>query len=198
VQRAKKQRGGVIRLRHMPVTYEGLKRIESSETRRTDTPSALRRSAIKIADQVFQWRPYDEDMQASEDHVRNLAREIKDGKPLDPVLVTAIGQAFYLVEGHHRMEAYHTANWKKPIPVEVYTGSLSDARDEAFARNYKDKLAMSPDAKGEAAWRRFLEHELSNAELSERFFVHRNTVTNMARAEKALLEANKNPSEVRL
>jgi hypothetical protein len=108
VRTTKKQHRGVIRLR-TPVTYEDLKRVESSEKRRTDGPWALSRSAINVADKVFQWRPYHEDMQGSEDHVRVLVRAIGSGKerrPLDAVQVTAVGQTFYLVDAHHRMEAY--------------------------------------------------------------------------------------------
>ena len=61
----KRRRRGVKRYR-TAITYEDLKRIESSETPRTDTPKALSRSAIKIADQVFQWRPADEDNRADQ------------------------------------------------------------------------------------------------------------------------------------
>jgi hypothetical protein len=74
-----RRRAAVLRLR-TEVTYEDLKRIESTEQKRTDTPRALPRSAIKVADKVFQWRPHDEDMQGSEDHVRVLVRAIGTGK----------------------------------------------------------------------------------------------------------------------
>src|SRR4051812_3249355 len=114
MQRVKK-RGSVIRFRNSPVTYDDLKRIESREPRRADTPQELRRSAIQIADKVFQRR-----LRVSDDHVRYLVAQLKSGEPLKAVLVTAVGQEFYLVEGHHRMEAYHTVKWKKPIPVEVF------------------------------------------------------------------------------
>ncbi len=194
----KYQRGGVIRLR-TSVTYEDLKRVESSEKRRADAPKALPRSAIKVADKVFQWRLQDEDMQGSEDHVRVLVRALgtgKERKPLDAVLVTAVGKTFYLVDGHHRMEAYHTAKWAKQIPVEVFKGSLSDARDEAFARNLKDKLPMSLQAKLQAAWVRFNEHDLSWNVLKVRFGVSRGTIANMARRRKALLDVGKDPFEV--
>jgi len=194
-----RQRAAVLRL-HSEVTYEDLKRIESTEERRTDTPKALPRSAIIVADKVFQWRQPEEDMQGSEEHVRTLVREIgtgKERKPLDLVLVTAVGQAFYLVDGHHRMEAYHTAKWAAPIPVEVFKGSLRDARDEAFSRNYKDKLPMTPEAKLEAAWVRFNEGDLSWSELEERFRVSNGTIARMSKARKALLEAKQNPAEVR-
>jgi hypothetical protein len=44
--------------------------------------------------------PYDGARQDSEDHVRTLEVELATGKPLDLVLVVAVGRAFYLVEGH--------------------------------------------------------------------------------------------------
>ncbi|MBR1285405.1 ParB N-terminal domain-containing protein [Bradyrhizobium sp. AUGA SZCCT0177] len=193
------KRAAVLRL-HSEVTYEDLKRIESTEERREEHPKALPRSAIIVADKVFQWRPPEEDMTRSEEHVRTLTRAIGTGKvrkPLDPVLVTAVGQFFYLVDGHHRMEAYHTAKWNKPIPVEVYQGSLRDARDEAFSRNYKDKLPMSLEAKSEAAWRRYLEGDLSRRDLVKRFRVAYGTVQNMKLAKEALRAKGEDPSEVR-
>jgi ParB-like nuclease domain len=173
---------------------------DGERCRSIDTPKTLPRSAIIVADKVFQWRPPEEDMKGSEEHVRTLVGEIgtgKERKPLDPVLVIAVGQFFYLVDGHHRMDAYHTANWSKPIPVEVFKGSLRDARDEAFSRNYKDKLPMSQEAKSEAAWVRFNEGDLSWSELEERFRVSNGTIARMSKARKALLEANQNPAEVR-
>lgn len=188
----KRHRGGVKRLRTQ-VTFEDLKRIDSSETRRTDTPKTLFRSAINIANQAFQWRP---DAETSVDHVRTLVAALGTGKPLERVLVVPVGRAFYLVEGHHRMDAYATVNWRKPIPVEVYAGPLSDARDEAFARNCKDKLPMSTEAKLEAAWKRFNEGGLSWSALVDRFYVAKGTVARMSKKRKELLADGKNPSEV--
>jgi hypothetical protein len=43
-------------------------------------------------------------------------------------------------------------NWNGPVPVQVYRGSLEDARIEAFNQNSKDKLPMSPRDKMEGAW----------------------------------------------
>jgi len=40
-----------------------------------------------------------------------------------------------------------------PVPVRVFNGSLDEAINEALKGNSKDKLAMSPREKSEAAWR---------------------------------------------
>ena len=111
-------RGMVLRIR-TETTYADLRRIESTEERCTDTPRTLPISRIKVADKVFQWRLPEEDIRGSEEHVRELVRSIgtgKDSKPLDPVVVTAVGQSFYLIEGHHRIDAYRTASGRRVSP----------------------------------------------------------------------------------
>ena len=84
-----------------------------TETRRTDRPRALTFRNIHVADRVFQWRIREDNLAADIAHIRELARTIMDKrKPLDPLLVTAIGQRFYVVDGHHRLEAYRLAKWR--------------------------------------------------------------------------------------
>lgn len=81
-----------------------------TEKRRTDRPRALTFRNIHVADRVFQWRIREDNLAADIAHIRELARTIKDKrKPLDPLLVTAIGQRFFVVDGHHRLEAYRLA-----------------------------------------------------------------------------------------
>jgi hypothetical protein len=89
-----------------------------------------------------------------ENHIHTLARAIQDkGKPLERLLVLPVGESFYVIDGHHRLAAYDTAGWTKGIPVEVFTGSLTEARVRALASNVQDKLPMTTQAKSEAAWR---------------------------------------------
>ena len=122
-------RGMVLRIR-TETTYADLRRIESTEERCTDTPRTLPISRIKVADKVFQWRLPEEDIRGSEEHVRELVRSIgtgKDSKPLDPVVVTAVGQSFYLIEVRSRrtaktsclktQEAKVEALWKSAVPL---------------------------------------------------------------------------------
>ena len=75
----------------------------------------MRLAEIHVATPVFQWRLEDEDLLADERHVWDLvsALELKDPpEPLDPILVTAIGQRFFVVDGHHRVDAYLTFGYR--------------------------------------------------------------------------------------
>ena len=69
-----------------------------------------------------------------------------------PILVFSVGDAFYVVDGHHRLAAYDTAQWQKPIPATVFEGTLEAAADAGRAGNIRDKLPMSRNDKREAAW----------------------------------------------
>ena len=103
---------------------------------------------------MFQWRIREDNLAADIAHIRELARTIEDKKrPLDPILVTAVGKKFYVVDGHHRLEAYRLAKWRKEIPVRYFEGNLKEAQEEAWRRNYKNKLPMRHADKLEAAWR---------------------------------------------
>jgi hypothetical protein len=119
------------------------------------TSRTVAREAIQIAEAVFQWRGSpSRDQWDRSNHVHTLAKALKEnGKPLARLLVVPVGQRFYVIDGHHRLAAYDTVGWTKGIPVEVFTGSLTDARVRALASNVKDKLPMTTQAKSEAAWR---------------------------------------------
>jgi ParB-like chromosome segregation protein Spo0J len=114
---------------------------------------SLLRDSIVIAVKAFQWRLPNENEGARDDHIQTLANAIRDTrKPLEPILVFSVGDAFYVVDGHHRLAAYDTAQWQKPIPATVFEGTLEAAADAARAGNIRDKLPMSRNDKREAAW----------------------------------------------
>jgi len=110
------------------VNDAALERLEKIEPRREDTPSKLALSDIHVADKVFQWRLPDEDVLADTRFVQELvdALEVQEPplQPFEPLLVVPIGQRFFLVDGHHRLDAYATFGWKEPVPVEVFPGNL--------------------------------------------------------------------------
>jgi ParB-like nuclease family protein len=81
--------------------------IEKKQKRRADRPQALALADINVADKVFQWRNRDENLAQSAHHLKELARVLEaTKKPLDPIVVTAVEDRFFLLEGHHRLEAY--------------------------------------------------------------------------------------------
>lgn len=115
-------------------------------------PKSLPLSAIKIDSAVFQFR--EPQQYASAAHIAELAKTPKDGKPLAAVDVWWGGDGYYLIDGHHRVEAYKAAKWQatKPVPVAVYRGSLTQALLKAGHGNTPDKLAMTKGEKTQAAW----------------------------------------------
>jgi ParB-like nuclease domain len=121
---------------------------EGSQRRTVD------RKSIYLAEAVFQWRgDRRRDQWDRDNHIYKLSKAIQDsGKPLDRLLVMHVGGRYYVIDGHHRLAAYDTAGWAKGIPVEVFAGSLTQARVRALASNVKDKLPMTAQAKSEAAW----------------------------------------------
>jgi hypothetical protein len=163
------------------VDAEQLEKRARTEKRREDRPRTLRFKDIHVADQVFQWRIRDDNLAADIAHIKELARTIEDKrKALDPILVTAVGKMFYVVDGHHRLEAYRLAKWQKEIPVTYFEGSLREARDEAWRRNYKNKLPMTRGDKLEAAWRLVKEGRLTQTAISDLTTISVRTIATMA------------------
>ncbi|WP_284280717.1 ParB/RepB/Spo0J family partition protein, partial [Bradyrhizobium liaoningense] len=108
-----------------------------------------------MAESVFQWRGGARaDKREREEHIRTLATALKNqGTPLERLTVWPVAGRLYVLDGHHRLAAYDTVKWPKPIPVEVFEGDLDEARLRALAGNIKDKLRMTSRQKSEVAWR---------------------------------------------
>jgi ParB-like nuclease domain len=132
----------------------------------------LERQDIHVAERgVFQWRRPDQrdsqwlrpDQLRSTDHITTLVSGLKaTGAPFKPILVFWAGDRFFAVDGHHRLAAYDLIEWKAPIPVEVFVGSLGEARMEALDRNIKDQLPMTDVEKREVAWQLVKENPPEN------------------------------------
>src|SRR5262245_47120804 len=141
---------------------------------------ALRTYELCVADRVFQWRLPKKNWFEDERHTQELVRVISEHKkPLDPILVTAIGKKFYVVDGHHRVDAYSTVGWTRPVPVEYFEGSLNEARVEAFKRNSKNKLSMTREDKLEGAWRLVKEGEHTQVQIAAITTVAVRTISTM-------------------
>lgn len=134
-------------------SLEDLLKIEEATDRISLRPEALPVTDLQIADQVFQWRKFTSELAHEEAHVKELVRVIETSeKPLDPILVTVVGDSYYVVDGHHRVLAYRAAKWSSPVPVVYFEGSVDEARLEGLRLNIKNKLPMTRDDKFEAAW----------------------------------------------
>ena len=149
------------------VTYEQLAKAEQKETRPTKRPKSVHVGELCVADRVFQWRLPKQNWFEEERHTRELVRVLSEHKkPLDPILVAVVGSKLYVVDGHHRVDAYHTVKWNRPVPVQYFEGTLKEARVEAFKQNSKNKLPMTPDDKYEGAWKLVKEGEDTQVEIA--------------------------------
>lgn len=165
---------------------------------RDDTPSHLALDAIKRETSLFQPR-FDSIAYApgrSDAHITHLAKVAKAGGELDPVKVTAFGNEWYLLDGHHRLEAYRAAEWTRPVPVEVRHSELvGDERvawaiQESVEENKKNHLAMSEADKLDAAWWAVARNdELSISATAKLYGVSDRSVANMRKARSILTEA---------
>ena len=137
------------------LTLEDLKRLEAEGPPPLERPETLSLKDIHVAPLVFQWRPADEELAFEKQLMSDLVRFIEGDDPpraLDAIVVAAIGKQFFVIDGHLRLDAYHTAQWKGPA-VRQYPGTLKEAEAAALKLNVKNKLPMTQNAKSEAAWR---------------------------------------------
>jgi hypothetical protein len=134
------------------INLEDLEDIERTEERTDKRPNQLPLESIHVASDAFQPRLVDEDRRASEDHIRDLARALEQGDDLPPLLITPVGQKFFLVDGHHRLGAYMAVEWNKSIPVAIFEGSVREAHDASLEQNNKNKLPMTSASRNEKAW----------------------------------------------
>jgi len=108
---------------------------------------------------VFQPRTLEGILAEDEEFIRDLVKVLKnsDGKPMDPITVWYGGRNYYVIDGHHRLEAYRRY-WgencrEKVIPCTEFKGSLVEAMEFAGQANHKNKLPMRQDMRMNFAWR---------------------------------------------
>jgi len=160
-----------------------LERLVQTEPRRHDAPSVLALSDISVANAAFQWRLADEDVLADTRFVEELvdALDAQDAplKPFEPLLVAPVGKQFFLVDGHHRLDAYLTFGWEGPVPVEIFSGDLQEAILEAWKRNAHNKLPMTTASRFEAAWKLVKTDKFTKRQITGLTNVRRSTLTTM-------------------
>jgi hypothetical protein len=113
----------------------------------------LKLNDIRVAERAFQWRSFGPNQLPSDDHILEMARALHEGgDPLAPITVFAVAGAFYVIDGHHRLAAYHTARWERGVPARLFDGTLDDAWRESLRCNVQNKLPMTKRDKINAAW----------------------------------------------
>jgi ParB-like chromosome segregation protein Spo0J len=174
-----------------------LKKLEASEQKTSERPSALFLNELFVDLDTFQWRVTKYNKIASDEHIRTLVRVLKStGESFQPLLVYPIGKRFVVIDGHHRLSAYRKARWKKPIPITVFEGSLDKARLAALEANIRDKLPLSKLEKTEAAWKLVNDNKLSKAQIVKLGLASDGTVAVMRKVRKKLVDDGKELSRL--
>jgi hypothetical protein len=87
-----------------------------------------------------------------------LKTRISNVGELNAVTVIKLGDAWVLIDGHHRVEAYRkTKGWTKPIKCQWFAGTVREAVDVGVQRNSELNLEMSQQDRWEQAWKRVLD-----------------------------------------
>lgn len=160
-------------------------------------PKELPIREIYVDRPTFQWRVPKFNKVESAEHLRALVRVLKStGEPLEPLLVYPMNGRFFVIDGHHRLDAYRKARWKRPIPVKVFEGTYDDARLAALTGNTKDKLRLSGPEKREAAWKLVNEGKLSKAEIVKLGVASDGTIAFMRRVRNKLIAEGKDPTKL--
>lgn len=163
-----------------------------------DLPDRLPLKSISLLPSVFQCRSgASEKTGVTEDgkaHVACLAAELNASaaKELDPITVMRIDGKNVLIDGHHRLHAYRSAE-RSEIPVEYFSdeGGPRAALLNVGAANRKTKLVMSAGDRSQWGWELVKAGGFSKADVRAGSGVSDGTVAEMRRVLKGLREAGK-------
>lgn len=160
----------------------------------TDAERELRRlpiTEIQTMEALFQPRQCDDETSKSGAHLGELLRALKARGSLEPIVVLKAGGEWWVVDGHHRLEAYRRKAAEQSgrgkrltyIPVKVLSAeTLADAFDVSVEGNSQDRLNMTKEEKLEAAWQRVLLGVASASRISEVTSISERTVCTMRRS----------------
>ena len=126
----------------------------------TATPSQLPLNALHLEVEVFQPRDLASDTATKVAHIKTLEEAIyhTSGNRLEPLVVWWSGCRWYVIDGHHRLQAYQNVHKRgkvkvRTVPVQVFKGTVIEAMEEATRLNSRDKLPMTQDDKFNRAWK---------------------------------------------
>lgn len=166
-----------------------IERISNGGPAPTPAPKRLSVDDIGRMPELFQPRSSEE--WRSTAHVNALSTSISNSKGanagamLVPVLVFWVGDAWFCLDGHHRLAAIvKKKRAGASVGVEVFSGSVDEAMMEATRRNSPNKLSMNEKDKSERAWQLFMSGTGTHKAIAEASGVTTKTVQRMARAVK--------------
>lgn len=91
---------------------------------------------------------------ASEEHVARLCVKLQGGKDeqLEPLLIADVDGVLYLVDGHHRLQAYRKAK-RSLVPVRIRSSAMADAVMASKLVNLDGtKIPLTREQAAEACW----------------------------------------------
>jgi hypothetical protein len=157
------------------------------------TPPRIRSGFLPIKNvninlEVFQCRQDDsfgEVKRLSKSHIEELRERLKLSE-LDAITVFNVGGSWYVIDGHHRLEAYRLEG-RKQIPVTVFKGNAKDALFYGVKENSKSKISLTKEQRSELCWRFIIEDGgISKSETANAFSVSERLVGYMRSRYKEL------------
>ncbi len=109
-------------------------------------PSRVPLSSVTTLRTLFQVREEDPG------HIEEIARALRAGANVPPLLIFNTGKRLILIDGHHRLEAHRLAGLED-VAIEVFSGSATEAVLQACSANSATKLPMTASQRQDAAWR---------------------------------------------
>ena len=194
------------------MNYSKLKLLEESwvkshSSRPKQQVCALGLHALSLAPEVFQGRMDDVSGYLQEKHACDLAKSIKNTRfHLEPMIVFWIDGNYYIIDGHHRYEAYNRCEHDVPelmaqIPVDEFRGTFHEAKILSATANTKNKLPMETIEKREIAWQ-FLnlgkDYYVSQVNITVITGVTKNTVTKYKKLMEDYVKEGLNPKDYSL
>ena len=168
---------------------------------------ALGLHALSLAPEVFQGRMADVSGYLQEKHACDLAKSIKNTRThLEPMTVFWIDGNYYIIDGHHRYEAYSRCEHDVPelmaqIPVDEFRGTFHEAKILSATANTRNKLPMETIEKREMAWQLLnlgKDYYVSQVNITVMTSVTKNTVTKYKKLMEDYLKEGLNPKDYSL
>jgi ParB-like chromosome segregation protein Spo0J len=167
----------------LEATLITLEQAQAHATTAAAYPTRLPLASIALLPEAFNVRGQD----LSEQHIGQLVRSLASVPDLTAILVLPTPEAFYLIDGHHRLAAYRLVG-RLDVPVEVYRGTPREAVLEATSRNTRAALQMDNAQRQDCAWR-LVNAGFMHDDVSAASGISRPQVTIMRRVKRALGEA---------
>lgn len=163
---------------------EVLRRVPASPI--APEPPTLPQKAITELTRVFQIRGAAVD----ESHVSSLVKVLNIQGNLDPIDVWRCDSAVFVIDGHHRLEAFRRWNPDAEVPVTFFEGSVDDAIRFAENANKKLKLQVTYEERSNYAWKLVAHAEelgkLSKSQLMARVIISKGTIDTMRKVANEL------------